>query len=60
MITDEEAKKAVEDAVKSIRTLKSYCNDHDCADCWFRGECDELTEEYVCDVGDLLNARWYK
>ena len=60
MITDEEAREAVENIVLSTRVLDKYCKDHDCADCWFRGEYDEFTEEYVCDIGQHLDASWYK
>ena len=60
MITDKEAREAVENIVLSTRVLDKYCKDHDCADCWFRGEYDEFTEEYVCDIRDLLDVRWYK
>ena len=60
MITDEEARGAVENIISSTKVLHSYCRDHDCADCQFHGEYDEFTEEYVCDIGDLLNARWYR
>ena len=60
MITDEEAKKAVESIMSSTRVIEKYCKDHDCADCQFHGEYDEFTEEYVCDIRDLLDVRWYK
>lgn len=60
MITDEEARDAVENVVSSIMVLDKYCKDHDCADCQFHGEYDESTEEYVCDVGQHLDVRWYK
>lgn len=60
MITNEDAREAENNVVTSIQTLKSYCKEHDCTDCWFHGEYDELAEEYVCDIGDLLNVRWYK
>jgi hypothetical protein len=60
MITDGEAKKAVENIMSSTRVIEKYCKDHDCADCQFHGEYDELTEEYVCDIRDLLDVKWYK
>ena len=60
MITDEEARDAVENIMSSTEVIEKYCKDHDCCDCQFRGEYDEFTEEYVCDIGDLLNARGYK
>ena len=60
MITDEEVREAVESVVSSTGILDEYCKDHDCADCQFHGEYDEFTEEYVCDIGDLLNVRWYR
>lgn len=60
MITDEEAKKAVENIMSSTRVLEKYCKGRDCCNCRFRGEYDGLTEEYVCDIGQHLNASWYK
>ena len=60
MITDEEAKKAVGDVMASLKKIDEYCKDHDCADCQFHGEYDELTEEYVCDIGQHLGARWHR
>lgn len=60
MITDEEARGAVENIVSSTRVLDRYCKGHDCADCQFRGEYDGLTEGYVCDIGQHLDVSWYK
>ena len=60
MITDKEAREAVENIVSSTRVLDRYCKDHDCADCQFHGEYDELAEEYVCDIGQHLGARWHR
>lgn len=60
MITDEEAREAVENIVSSTRVIEKYCKGRDCACCQFRGEFDGFTEEYVCDIGQHLDASWYK
>ena len=60
MITDEETKKAVENIVSPIRFLEKYCKGRNCCDCQFRGECDGLTEEYMCVIGQHLYVSWYK
>ena len=60
MITDEKAREAVENIMSSTEVIEKYCKERDCADCQFRGEYDGLTEEYVCDIGQYLNASWYK